>query len=382
MSNTVIENELKEVQSSLKAVNADLRDYSDKTMQRYNEVSARLHATEQFAAKIESQGQCVPIHQHSVPSSGILSGDLGPKIRVLAKGQPLSRGGLDYNGSEDFSLSHFCRAGMGFERAQSSVVTSGTGLVPIGVASTIIDAVRERSAIANSGAMLIEINGPTNMGRVDGDAEVFQHTESVNDISESIPIFSGVELNPKSLVCNIPLSAEVVADSPNLDALLRTSIAGAFAKKLDALCIAKILADSNVPTSSSSQDPASWFGVLAAIGSAMSSFDQQIPSAIISSPLDLIARASEAPTNSGWLNRPDLLKDLVELTSNSLDAGTAIFGNWMQSFAIVARSMLQLELVRYQKPGSHSHLLVASARIDGYVLQPGGLYLMEKTSSE
>lgn len=373
-----LETEVVEVKTLLKDVNSKL--VADK--QNQAELGARLSATEQLLAKLDSQSGGIPAIIQSA-ASGILGGKMisanGQEIRVFSKGMPMSRGSFQTD-EEEFSLSNFVRAGMGIERPRNAVV-SGNGLVPVGVASNIIDAMREKSAIANSGALVIEIDGPTNVGRIDSDPTVYQHTEGAEDVSESVPVLSGVPLNPKSLVALIPLSAEVVADSANLDALLRASISGAFAAKLDALCLATILADANVPVSSVSQDPASWVGVLQAIASGMV-FNQGIPTALISNPADMIARASQlASTGGTWLGRPDLLTDLLELSSNGLDAGTAIIANWVQAFAVAVRSQLQLEIVRYAKPGSFSHLLVASMRADGYVMQPNGLFIMDKTVS-
>lgn len=373
-----LDQEITEVKTLLKDVNAKLQSGK----QDYAEMNARMSANEQLLAKLDTQSGGLPAIIQSA-AGGILGGKMvnaqGQEIRVLSKGMPMSRGSFQTD-EDEFSLSNFVRAGMGIERPRNAVV-SGNGLVPVGVASNIIDAMREKSAIANSGALVIEIDGPTNVGRIDSDPTVYQHTEGAEDVSESVPVLSGVPLNPKSLVALIPLSAEVVADSANLDALLRASISGAFAAKLDELSLTTILADANVPVSSVSQDPASWVGVLQAIASGMV-FNQGIPTALISNPADMISRASElASTGGTWLGRPDLLKDLLELSSNGLDAGTAIFGNWAQAFAVAVRSQLQLEIVRYAKPGSFSHLLVASMRADGFVLQTNGLFIMDKTVS-
>jgi hypothetical protein len=67
--------------------------------------------------------------------------------------------------------------------------------------------------------------------------------EAIADVSESLPVFEPVGFDPGSLAALIPLSQEIVQDSPNLDAALQAAIAGAFALKLDQLSIAKILAD-------------------------------------------------------------------------------------------------------------------------------------------
>jgi len=374
-----IDQEIIEVKTLLKDLSVKLQAGKQESA----EMNARMSATEQLLAKLDTQGSVIPAIIQSA-GGGILGSHMvsanGQEIRVLAKGQPMSRGSFQTD-EEEYSLSNFVKAGMGIERPRGAVVTSGSGLVPVGVASTIIDSMREASAIGNSGAMVITIDGPTNVGRIESDPTVVQHVQGLEDCSDSVPVFSGIELNPLSLVCNIPLSAEVVADSANLSALVSASISGAFAAKLDELCLATILADANVPVSSVSQDPASWVGVLQAIASGMV-FKQGLPTALISNPADLISRASELTSTGGsWLGRPALLDALLELSSTGVEAGTAIFGNWAQAFAVAVRSQLQLEIVRYARPGSFSHLLVASMRADGYVMQPQGLFIMDKTVS-
>jgi hypothetical protein len=181
------------------------------------------------------------------------------------------------------------------------------------------------------------------------------------------------------LACTIPLTVEVVQDSPNLDALLNVALAGAFAAKLDALCIATLLADANIPDSAAGQDPAVWLKVLEAVGAALG-LNQRLPSAHISAPADWIARASQLASTAGtWLGKPPALSAMAELQTTGLTAGTALFGNFAEAFAIALRSDLRVEVVRHAKPTSASHLLVAHMRADGVVLQPGHLFKQLKT---
>ena len=70
---------------------------------------------------------------------------------------------------------------------------------------------------------------------------------------------------------------------------------------------------------------------------------------------------------------------MAELQTSVLTAGTALFGNFAEAFALAVRSDLRVEVVRHAKPTSGSHLLVAHCRIGGIVLQPGKLYRQLKT---
>ena len=276
---------------------------------------------------------------------------------------------------KSFSLANYVRGAMGFQNA----VTSGPALVPSYVGAEIIDAVRANAVVVEAGAGTINIEGPTNFAKITGDPTVFQHTEGAEDIEESSATIVPVEADPKALVAAIPLSAEVVADSPNLNAVLLMSLAGAFAGKLDTLCLATMLADENIPTSSAGQDPAAWADVLAAISQALAA-DQKLPEALISSPADFMARASQLASTAGsWLGKPPVLEAMRDLYTSSVSDGTAIFGDFLRGFAIAVRQELRVEVIRLAKYRSYSHMLVAHARMDGYVMQPGRLFIQKAT---
>lgn len=292
------------------------------------------------------------------------------------KAQGLAQGFTDENGKIG-SLSSFVRANMGVGNPNNSV-TRGPAIVEEHLAALLIDAVRAKSVISQSGASTIMIGGPSNITRIASDPSVYEHTEGAADISESTPVFEAVAANPKALVALIPLSAEAVADSANLDQVLFLSLAAAFAAKHDDLCLATILADATIPTSAVGQPTATWQGTLGAIGSAMG-VNQGTPGALICNTADFIARATQTSTNGGWLGRPEVLQDMLELATTKVTAGTAIFGDWAKAFALVVRQGLSLEVVRFAKSGSYTHLLVAHARMAGYVLQPNGLYIQKAT---
>lgn len=278
--------------------------------------------------------------------------------------------------SEGFTIGDYVRdAIIGSRKA-----ASGPALVPSGILGQVVDAVRRKTVIVEAGAGTIMIDGPTSMARLTQDPTVYQHTESANDISESDVLAEPVTLNPKLLACLVPLSVEVVADSPNLDAVLNTALAGAFAAKLDALCIAKLLADTRIPKSAATHDPANWLKVVEAIAAAMA-LDQGMPLSHISAPADFMARVAQLDTNGCWLGKPTALADMRELFTTGLTAGTALFGDFAAGFAVAMRSELRVEVVRHQKPGSAEHLLVAHMRADGVTLQPGRLFKQLKTVS-
>jgi hypothetical protein len=249
------------------------------------------------------------------------------------------------------------------------------------VSARIIDAIRAKARVVQAGALTIPIEGKTSIARIDADPTVIEHTEGAGDITESLPVFSPVALDPKVLACLIPLSIEVVQDSPNLDAALNRSIAAAFASKLDTLSIATILADGTIPTSGAGEATDSWAGVVAALGSMLAA-DQDIPSALICGPGDFAARAGELSSETlQWLGPVPVLATMLDLPTTSMSDGTAIYGGFAAGFGIAVRQELRLEVVRWGKAAYGSHLLVAYARMGGNVLQPASLYIQQASVS-
>lgn len=276
---------------------------------------------------------------------------------------------------QPFSIGEWARDAM---LGREGKAASSTATVPTYIGAQIIDKVRARTVLVAAGARTITIEAPTNLARITGDATVHEHTEAAADISESDVTTTAVSLNPKLLAALIPLTVEVVADSPNLDDALQTSIAGAFALKVDALGIAAIIAASGLPVSAAAHDPATWTGTNSAIAAALG-VNQDLPQAHISTPANYAARSVILASTAGsWLGKPPYLSGMQELFTSSMTADQALFGDFSTGVAIVVRSDLRLELVRHGKPTSGQHLLVAHARIAPVVLQPARLFWQKK----
>jgi HK97 family phage major capsid protein len=298
----------------------------------------------------------------------------GKHIPVLAKGDKLAASFPAPSGESAWSVGDFVRGSLGL-RISSSVLERGTATVPQHVSAAIIDLIRAKARIVQAGTLTIPIEGKTHLCKITADPVVYEHAEGVTDIQESVPTFSPVVLDPKSLVALLPLSLEIVQDSPNLDAALNVSIASAFAGKLDSLGIATILADAAIPTSAApGQATSTWAGTLSAVASMLAA-DQDVPKALICGTGDFIARAGELAADAGsWLGAPKVLADMLDLPTSGMAAGTAILGNFELGFGIAVRQELRLEVVRWAKSTSASHVLVAYMRAAGYVLQSGALY--------
>lgn len=294
----------------------------------------------------------------------------GGEIRSILPGERVS----DRHAADDFSVASFVRAEMGF--GEQRAVVSGDSNVQTSLGARIIDMVRAQARVLQAGAQTILIDGPTNIARIISDPTFTAHAEGIEDLTESDLVAQAVELSPAAQVALVPLSEEVVADSSNLSAMLNQSLAGALATKLDRAAIDLILADGNVPKNTVARDPATWAGVAGAVGDALA-VDQTIPPALIAHVADFTARSSETDGNAAWLGAPPFLSTMRDLPTTAMTADRAVFGDFSRSLAIVTRSELRLEVIRFAKAASYSHLLVAHARIAPVVLQPGRLFVID-----
>lgn len=345
--------------------------FSKKNNDRLAELERDVEAiaVKQGRAGLPVPGGDVPVDQRKTFVMDIA----GKKIPLLTKSDHFTS--YFEKESEEFDIGEYVRGAM----LGSRKAASGPALVPNYLSAQIIDDVRRAAVIVQAGASTLPIEGPTTLARISGDPTVYQHAEGVDDISESDISLAPVTVNPKMLAALVPLTQEVVADSPNLNAVLNLSLAAAFALKIDALSLAKILADTNIPTSAAGQDPADWAKVLAAVGAAMGA-DQSLPSSLVGNTADFIARASQLASTAGsWLGKPPVLANMGEYPTTGVTAGTAILGGFAQAFAIAVRQELSLEVIRWNKPGKATHLLVAHMRADGVVLQPKHLFIQKKT---
>jgi len=274
----------------------------------------------------------------------------------------------------EWTLGDFVRSGMGVKNEAEAIIPS-TATVPLFIGAEIIDDVRALARITQAGAKVYPISGKTNICRIEGDPTVYEHAHGTDDITETEPTLTAVEFDPQTLAALVPISMEVVQDSQNLDAALRTSIAKAFASKLDTLGIATILADGAIPTTGG-EATATWAGMVTGLKSALAE-NQDIPKAIISNASDYGDRVAELATDSGvWLGPPPVLANVPDLFSTSMTIGSACMGDFAAGIGIAMRTDLNLEMIRFGKPTAASHLLVATMRAEVYVTQPKALYLV------
>ena len=74
-----------------------------------------------------------------------------------------------------------------------------------------------------------------------------------------------------------------------------------------------------------------------------------------------------------------MLLPMEDLFSTMMTAGKGILGNFEKGLMLAMRQELRLEVVRWQKPGSATHLMVAYMRAGFYTVQPKTLFRQLKT---
>jgi HK97 family phage major capsid protein len=367
-------NLIEEVKASVEGIGGSI---ADMRKQHETEVAALRERLELLESKGMSPGPQGGAGRAADPAGvrylKTQSGALLPYLTKSAQFADLPDAKQD---SEPFSIGEYARAAL--MGSKESKIASGTALVPTAVGARIVDMVRAQTTVIRAGAGTIRIDGPTNLARLTGDPTIHVHTEGSTDISESDVTATPVSLNPKLLAALVPLTVELVQDSPNLDALLNASIAAAFAAKLDALALAAIVADAGVPKSASAHDPATWTGTNAAIAAALAA-NQDVPKAHISTAANYAARSVILASTAGsWLGKPPYLAGMAELFTSAMTADQAIFGDFEAGVAMAIRADLTLEVVRHAKATSGSHLLVAHMRAAPVILQPARLFWQKK----
>lgn len=356
-------------EKSIPEMVGDIKTAFDEKMQAFDE---RLN---DMAARENRKG----LAGDAPRANATLEGKGGSQIHILSKSQKVADVIPSTPDAESFDIADFCKSAMGI--GTKSTLTGSTATVPVGVGAQVIDMARSKSRIMQAGSATINIQGPENLARLTADPTVYQHTEGAEDVEESIPGLEAVNLNPKALIALVPLSHCIVEDSSNLNAILQLSIASAIAAKLDSLALATILADTNISTSTSAEDPATWAGVLSAMGSMLDA-DMDVPSAMIGNSADFTARATQQSASGGWLGAPKVLESMQDLFTSKVDSGVAILGDYASAFAVASRADITLEMLRFAKPKEYSHYLLAHCRLEGFVLQPSKLYVAKATVEE
>ena len=112
-------------------------------------------------------------------------------------------------------------------------VSSGGAFLPAPLATEVIDHARIENVAFKAGVRTVPMANKTmRMARVVSDPVPQWRAENAL-IAESEPVFGDMTMDAKSLAVRFVVSRELLEDTPNMDALLRSTMAAGFARGLD-----------------------------------------------------------------------------------------------------------------------------------------------------
>ncbi|MBX3619142.1 MAG: phage major capsid protein [Rhizobacter sp.] len=284
--------------------------------------------------------------------------------------------------SEHISLTDFFRGVAGHKTTSAvrnalsvGTDTAGGFSVPSLVMPTILEALVPASSLLSAGAGIVPMNeGAKSVTTAAINALPTAAWRAENGaVSESDPTFRGVVATPRSLAFLFKVSRELLADSPNIEAALRTAIAQAFAKELDRaglrgsgtapeprgiLNTSGIQAVTNGANGAALASYANLFSAAQAILQA----DAPMPTAAIMSPRSLVKLGGLLDTTNQPLRVPPMLEKMQYLSTsqipNNLTVGTSsdcseIYVGDFTRLAFMMREQMSVQLLveRYSDAG-------------------------------
>ncbi len=232
-------------------LNGDEKRRYDELMAKIDELGKRIEREEKLqgleAGLTQSLGR---VTESSDPGGGSQQRDrprfvdlkTGHEVRVLA---PADRWPSGAGEQEDISLARMVRGyltgqwdGASAGERRAVVGAEGTGmlggfLVPEGVASAIINAMRTQLRVIQAGAYTVVMERPElTMAKVATEPQAYWVPENDPGTMSDLT-FEPVTLRAKKLVALVKFSEELLADAANFEPALRDSLAFALTRELD-----------------------------------------------------------------------------------------------------------------------------------------------------
>ena len=215
----------------------------------------------------------------------------------------------------DLSLGHYIKGmlvGTHDPQYRAALVegqdTAGGYLMPEVLAGRAIDLLRAQSVATQAGASTIPLSsGINHIARLESDPSATWHSEAQSDFSAQSPTFGRITLTPKTLICLIKISRELLEDAANASPLIENALASALALELDR---AALVGDGG------GQEPRGVMNhpdintvTVAANGAALTSFDKLVDG-VYETSLD------NAPPATGFVMHPRTARDIAKLADS------------------------------------------------------------------
>lgn len=272
------------------------------------------------------------------------------------------------------------------KRALGGASGSGSYLLPTDVATAFIDMARSNAVCLQAGVQTYSTREQNfNIPKISGDVTAAWRAEG-EEISESDPVFTKIEVRPKSLACLIRLSNELLADAPGLASrMIESSIVGAMSVAMDT-AILRGSGSNNVPAGiryasnvqvSNATNPVAATDLVDAWEKIAN--ENGTPTGIIMAPKFAAYLGKLTDNNAAWKSLPPLVAELPRFYTTSVPTNLGSNTNeseiYMADFRQAAL-MLREEMV-IQASGAASDafaknqtLIRAILRADVAVMQP------------
>jgi HK97 family phage major capsid protein len=324
----------------------------------------------------------------------------GERVEVLRKGSDFTK---HYpTNSEGLTLADLMRgvARMKTSESATNALSVGTGsaggyAVPTVLMPGILEALVPASSILSAGGGMIDVSatpGKTfDFAAVDTIPTAAWRSEA-GAVAESDPAFRTVTTTPRSLSFYFKVSRELLADAPNIDAALRTTIAQAFAKELDRVGLRGtgsapephgILGTTGVNTVTNGAAGASlattaYANFMSAVQAILED-DAPMPTAAIMSPRSLVVLGGLLDTANQPRARPEMLRGMQFIASsqipNNLTVTTSsdcseIYVGDFGKMAFVLREAPSIQLATELFAANGQVAFVCHARADVALMYP------------
>ena len=246
----------------------------------------------------------------------------------------------------DCTLGDFLRGVAGLRtsdavRAALSEGTDGSGgyAVPTRLFPDFIEALIPASSVLQAGAIVLPLPESAKsfrLARISTVPTAAWRAEA-GAVAESDPAFTALDLAPKSLAFYFKVSRELLADAPNIDAILRSAIAGAFAKEFDRAALRGSGAG-NEPTGLLNQagiasitngaagtalGTIKWSNLNSAVQSILDA-NGPMPTSAIMAPRTLVGFAGLADSTGQPLRRPSLLEPMQFIATSQIPVNLTV----------------------------------------------------------
>jgi len=273
---------------------------------------------------------------------------------------------------------------------QESVGADGGLSVPQYLLDEVIDAMRSQMVTMRSGARTVRLEtDQTTMLRIKSDPQTEWHAEN-SLISESQPTFDGLVLQPKTLVCLVKCSRELLADGLNINTAVELAISSAMSQAMDK---AMLFGDGQ---NSSPLGLANHDGLASVdVGGAFEDYSKPLeavlklrqnnvwsdtPLTMVINPLGWSQMQGLTSSEGQPLMPPSSVAEIPQLVSTAIPESTAIVGDF-EKLIIGMRDQLRIELLRETFADRYQVAFLASMRVCAGVMHPSAFAKLENISA-